>query len=119
MLGNETPLSICIRRFLAQHPDAARRLFGESRLPTLVQYDPRSRFFEVEDGTLLFSGDNGVPLVRYHIADTGGLVSYPAMLAFLGEYGLDPLLEIRAASDRGVRRLPFAYVFGRADFTAS
>ncbi len=28
VLGNETPLSIYIRRFLANHPDAARTLFG-------------------------------------------------------------------------------------------
>jgi phenylacetate-CoA ligase len=119
VLGNETPLSISIRRFLARQPDAARRLFGESRLPTLVQYDPRSRFFEVRDGTLLFSGDNGVPLVRYHIADAGGLVPYPAMLAFLAEHGFDPLPELRAQSERGVRPLPFVYVFGRADFTVS
>lgn len=34
-------------------------------------------------GTLLFSGDNGIPLVRYHISDAGGLVDYPAMLRFL------------------------------------
>ena len=37
VLGNETALSICIRRYLANHPEAARELFGESRLPTLVQ----------------------------------------------------------------------------------
>jgi phenylacetate-CoA ligase len=66
-------LSICIRRFLAEHPDTARALFGESRLPTLVQYDPLSRFFEVQDGTLLFSGDNGIPLVRYHILGSWGV----------------------------------------------
>jgi phenylacetate-CoA ligase len=119
VLGNETPLSVCIRRFLAEHPDAARELFGESRLPTLVQYDPRARFFEVHDGTLLFSGDNGVPLVRYHIADAGGLVGYHDMLLFVERHGFDPLAELRRASDRGVRPLPFAYVFGRADFTIS
>jgi len=34
-----------------------------------VQYDPLSRYFEVHDGTLMVSGDNGVPLIRYHIAD--------------------------------------------------
>ena len=56
VLGNETPLSICIRRFLAANRGAARALFGESRLPTLVQYDPYSRFFEVKDGVLFFSG---------------------------------------------------------------
>jgi phenylacetate-CoA ligase len=85
----------------------------------LVQYDPRSRFFEAQDGTLLFSGDNGVPLVRYHIADSGGLVSYPDMLDFLARHGFDPLPGLQAASQRGVRPLPFAYVFGRADFTIS
>ncbi len=65
VLGNETPISICIRRFLANHPDAALELFGESRLPTLVQYDPLHRFFETIDGTLFFSGDNGIPLLRH------------------------------------------------------
>src|SRR5262249_30900031 len=73
VLANEPPLSVCIRRFLAARPDMARDLFGESRLPTLAQYDPRSRLFEEFEGTLVFSGDNGVPLIRYHIADTGGL----------------------------------------------
>lgn len=74
VLGNETPFSIAIRRWLAQHPDAARALFGESRLPTLVQYDPASRYFEEHDNTLVVSGENSVPLIRYHIADKGGLI---------------------------------------------
>ena len=119
VLANETPLSINIRRFLASNPDAARRLFGESRLPTLAQYDPASRFFEAQDSTLLFSGDNGIPLVRYHIADTGGLVPYEQMLAYLADCGFDPLTELRREGDRGIRPLPFVYVFGRAFFTVS
>ncbi len=117
VLGNETPLSICIRRFLANHPDLARTLFGESRLPTLVQYDPTSRFFETVDGTLLFSGDNGIPLVRYHISDNGGIISYEEMRQFLQEYGFDPLVELN--SGRGIYPLPFVYVFGRSHFTVS
>ncbi|MGW4802233.1 phenylacetate--CoA ligase family protein, partial [Nonomuraea sp. NPDC004297] len=56
VLGNETPLSVEIRRFLSGRPETARRLFGESRLPTLLQYDPGVRFFETHQGTLLFSG---------------------------------------------------------------
>ncbi|MBR8840476.1 MAG: phenylacetate--CoA ligase family protein [Stigonema ocellatum SAG 48.90 = DSM 106950] len=130
VLGNETPLSICIRRFLANHPDAARTLFGESRLPTLMQYDPLSRFFEVKDGTLLFSGDNGIPLVRYHISDTGGIISYDAMLEFVKEWGFDPVAELQnqvverlhitsPQEPRGIRSLPFVYVFGRSNFTVS
>jgi phenylacetate-CoA ligase len=116
VLGNETPLSITIRRFLASQPEAARELFGESRLPTLVQYDPRSRFFEAIDGTLLFTGDNGIPLVRYHIADSGGVIPFNSMLEFLALHDFDPRPDL---GDRGIRPLPFAFVFGRADFTIS
>lgn len=120
VLGNETPLSICIRRFLAENPDAARTLFGESRLPTLVQYDPIARFFEVEDRTLLFSGNNGIPLMRYHILDTGGIISYEAMLEFLAEFGFDPISQLQqGVAVRGIRQLPFVYVFGRSNFTVS
>ncbi|MES1023062.1 phenylacetate--CoA ligase family protein [Gloeocapsa sp. BRSZ] len=119
VLGNETPLSICIRRFLANRPDLARNLFGESRLPTLVQYDPCDRFFEVEDGTLLFSSNNGIPLVRYHIADTGGLIPYNTMLEFLAAAGFDPVAALEEYGARGNYFLPFAYVFGRSDFTVS
>lgn len=117
VLGNETPLSICIRRWLADHPDAARELFGESRLPTLVQYDPLSRFFEVQDGTLLFSGDSGLPLIRYHIADNGGVLTYEQMIEFLAARGFDPIQELQG--DRGIHPLPFVYVFGRSAFTVS
>ncbi|MBD1928216.1 phenylacetate--CoA ligase family protein [Trichocoleus sp. FACHB-90] len=119
VLGNETPLSICIRRFLANNPDASRALFGESRLPTLVQYDPLSRFFEVIDTTLLFSGDNGIPLVRYNILDTGGLISYDAMLQFLAEWGFNPIEILQLQGGRGIHPLPFVYVFGRSNFTVS
>ena len=119
VLGNETPLSIHIRRFLADRPEAARALFGESRLPTLVQYDPISRFFESTPEGLLFSGDNGIPLVRYNILDTGGLISYDDLLEFLARRGYDPLPDLRHAGLRGVRPLPFVYVFGRSNFTIS
>lgn len=118
VLGNETPLSICIRRFLAQNPEAAKALFKESRLPTLVQYDPVSRFFEVENGQLLFSGNNGIPLIRYNILDTGGIISYDAMLQFLADWGFNPLENLDQNS-RGIHKLPFVYVFGRSDFTVS
>ena len=118
VLANETPLSICIRRYLAAHPGIARELFGgEARLPTLAQYDPRSRLFETQDGTLLFTGDNGIPLIRYYIADTGGLTSFDAMLSFLADHGFDPAAEL--GSRRGLHELPFVHVFGRSQFTVS
>ncbi|WP_436497359.1 phenylacetate--CoA ligase family protein [Actinokineospora sp. HUAS TT18] len=110
VLGNETPLSISIRRFLATRPDLARELFGDSRLPTLVQYDPTSRYFETTPkGTLLFSGDNGAPLIRYHIADNGGVVSSVDMREFCARNGFTAEFDDQ----------PFVYVFGRSLFTVS
>jgi phenylacetate-CoA ligase len=118
VLGNETPLSIAIRRFLSAHPDVARELFGESRLPTLVQYDPVSRYFElIEGNTLAVTGDNSVPLIRYHIADRGGLIGHDDLIAFLQARGLAALKDYGFEGE--AVPLPFVWVFGRADFTVS
>ncbi|MGZ8214452.1 MAG: phenylacetate--CoA ligase family protein, partial [Methylosarcina sp.] len=87
--------------------------------PTLVQYDPSSRFFEVHEGTLVVSGENSVPLVRYHIADKGGILSFDEMWTFLKELGIQTPIELGLNKEFQPRNLPFVYVFGRADFTVS
>jgi phenylacetate-CoA ligase len=110
VLATETALSVRVRRFLAGRPDLARELFGSSRLPTLLQYDPADRYFEQHDGTLLFTADGGVPLIRYHIADEGGVVDHAGMLAFCARNGFDP---------GDGPELPFVFVFGRSLFTVS
>jgi phenylacetate-CoA ligase len=94
-------------------------MFGDARLPTLCQYDPTARYFESLDGSLAFSGWNGVPLVRYHIADRGGILGYDAMLARMRDLGCDPAAAVRAAGGPEPRRQPFVWVFGRTDFTVS
>jgi phenylacetate-CoA ligase len=116
VLANESALSVTIRRFLALHPAAARELFGEARLPTLCQYDPLHRFFELDGNELVFSGDGALPLVRYKILDRGGLVPFDRMRTFLADHGFD--MTSAAPTDR-VRELPFVFVFGRANFALS
>jgi phenylacetate-CoA ligase len=59
---------------------------------------------------LLFSGDNGVPLIRYHIADEGGVLSHADMMDFCARNGFTP---------EDGPELPFMYVFGRSLFTVS
>ncbi|APR86133.1 Coenzyme F 390 synthetase [Minicystis rosea] len=116
VLGVETPLSITIRRFLAERPDEARRIFGQDRLPTLVQYDPFARHFEAEGDRLVFTGDNGAPLIRYDILDTGGVIPHDDMMRSLADLGFDPRASL---THGGARALPFVFVFGRSDFTVS
>jgi phenylacetate-CoA ligase len=110
VLGNETPLSVRIRRFLADRPDVATPLFGDARLPTLVQYDPGARAFETVGSTLAFTADGALPMVRYHIADEGGLFTRDELVAVCRGHGFDP----GEGPD-----LPFVYVFGRSLFTVS
>jgi phenylacetate-coenzyme A ligase PaaK-like adenylate-forming protein len=117
VLANETPLSIRIRRALARRPDAARALFGEARLPTLCQYDPAHRFFEVEDGWLLFSGDGGAPLLRYKILDRGGVIGFAALRDFLARHAVE--LEPPGFGPSSELGDPFVYVFGRSFFAIS
>lgn len=118
VLANETPLSIEVRRVLARRPELARELFGESRLPTLCQYDPTHRYFEMAGDQLLFTGDGGAPLVRYNILDRGGIIAFEELLGFLARHGEDPAASARALGAE-VRKLPFVYVFGRSNFALS
>jgi phenylacetate-CoA ligase len=82
-----------------------------------VQYDPHTRFFEVNEGdagpTLVLTCDGPAPLVRYHLSDRGGLFEYAALLERLREYGVDPFEEVER-DDPSVVALPFVYVFGRS-----
>ncbi|MEU8897321.1 hypothetical protein [Nocardia sp. NPDC048505] len=105
VLGNETPLSVAIRRFLAARPALAAQVFGGQRLPTLLQYDPADRYFETVEGTLVFTADGGVPLIRYHLADDGGVLAHAELLALCRAHGFDP----GPGPD-----LPFVFVFGRS-----
>ncbi|WP_328472380.1 phenylacetate--CoA ligase family protein [Actinoplanes sp. NBC_00393] len=110
VLGNETPLSVRVRRFLADRPDIATPLFGDGRLPTLVQYDPATRFFETVGDTLAFTADGALPLMRYHIADDGGLINHADLMTLCRDHDFDP---------GDGPELPFVWVFGRSLFTVS
>jgi phenylacetate-CoA ligase len=60
-----------------------------------------------------------VPLIRYHIADHGGVLDYDEVMKFLAQAGFDPVAQLGGHGWRGHRRLPFAFVFGRSHFTVS
>ncbi|HUS13885.1 MAG TPA: phenylacetate--CoA ligase family protein [Chloroflexia bacterium] len=119
VLGHEWPLSVAVRRALAARPDLARSIFGEPRLPSLLQYDPRSRYFEVVDCELVFTAPTGTPLIRYNIHDTGGLFTCADLLARCRAAGADPASALGDIASEQVPDLPFVYVFGRSDFTVS
>ena len=120
ILGHETPLSILIRQLANKNKDGLYKdLFKyDARVPTLVQYNPSSKYFESINGSLIFSAFSGIPLIRYEIGDSGDIVPYDNMAVLLKKYRIDLKKEARLVGISNWR-LPFLYVYGRNDLTAS
>lgn len=119
ILGHETPLSILARREANSRQEIYRSLFySEERTPTLVQYNPRFRYFEKIGKSLIFTAPSGIPLVRYNIGDTGNIMPFSDMVKVFSDHGIDLLKEARK-NQASIWRLPFLYVFGKDDQTAT
>lgn len=119
IMGNETPLSIFIRRTADKNSGLYKALFAhEERAPTLVQYNPAFKYFEDLNGDLLFTNNSGIPLVRYEIGDTGGVITHGKMIQTLSEHRVNLTKE---AKESGISnwQIPFLFVYGRKDFMAN
>lgn len=114
--GKETPLCAAVKRLLFEE-GLSESLFGKRGIPSLCQYDPASHFLEAEEGELVVSRYQAVPLVRYRTGDRGALMGYDELLERLSDAGADPLalLERRGVPRTSVRPLPFVLVWGRVD----
>lgn len=118
ILGHETPLTVLIRKFASENNKLRETLFGGRGLPSLLQYYPPFKYFEEVDGNLLFSTYGGVPLIRYGIGDTGGIISYTKIIETLNNFGIDVEKEMaKYECEKIITKLPFVYLFGRSDNT--
>ncbi len=121
ILAYETPVATAIRQAIAVNSKYLQTFFGDSRTPTLAQYDPRLKYFENVEGKLIFTTRSGLPLVRYSIGDNGGLFAFQEMetkLSTVTKKSLADIMKTNSCSDK-LWKLPFVYLFGRADFTVS
>jgi len=118
ILGHETPLSITIRKLANSNKKLQRTLFKETRLPSLHQYYPFFKYFEEVNGDLVLSTFGGIPLIRYSIGDSGGIIPFDRMTKVLNEFGIDIKKEMKKySSENLIWHLPFVYLFGRKDNT--
>lgn len=111
----ETPTSILVRQLILEK-NLAEKAFGSSlKVPTFAQYNPLHTNFEAPGGEILLTGSNSIPLVRYAVGDKGGVTTVEG----LSEAGLSEKTLASAAKkhDAPLYRLPFVYVFERADFS--
>ena len=117
-MAHETALANFIRGIAAKAPFIHQSLFlQKDHEPTLAQYHPSLVYFEEVDGNLIASGfGSSLPLIRYSFPDRGGIAPFETMMSRLAGLGIDVLAEMRKRRmDHTVLRLPFVYVYERAD----
>jgi len=116
IMGMETPLSILLRRVLMRK-DKIEEFFGQNRLPTFVQYDPTTKYFEKVQNELVFTSNSGIPLIRYNIHDHGDIIHYDRVKETLEENGININKELKKYGVADFNwKIPFVYIFGRTDF---
>ncbi len=116
----ETPTSILIRRLAMKNAGLFEDVFSSiKKTPTLAQYNPLAMTFEAQDGEILLTGNNTIPLIRYAIGDHRGVLSFAEMDARLKKHGINLTKEAKALGIKDIYRLPFVYVYERNDFSTT
>lgn len=116
----ESPLSTYVRRKAVKNKRIFKKLFpkAKERTPTLAQYIPSFISFTEESGNLLLTGDSAMPLVKYAIGDSGGVLSYTDIETIFREGGISLKKELKA-HHIPQNELPFVYVYERTDFSTT
>ncbi|MEK7584994.1 MAG: hypothetical protein AAB455_00525 [Patescibacteria group bacterium] len=115
----ETPTTIFTRRILSKNITAFNNIFSQiTKTPTLAQYNPMFTSFEEESGSILLTGDNSIPLVRYTIGDNGGVMSYKELDSRLHKSGIDLADGLKKQGlESFSNQLPVVYVYERTDLS--
>ena len=122
-LAAETPVTVALRRLALERTEIAQALFGETdRVPMVFQYNPMLHQIETNArGELLFTVCRAAtlsPKVRYNVHDEGGVLRDDELRARLAAFGVTPESLAPAGFGR-LGRMPYLFVFGRADSTVS
>ncbi len=117
----ETPLSILIRSLAVKNKALFNDIFGAiNKTPTLAQYNPLFIGFESENGDIILTGNNVIPLIRYKVGDHGGAYSFSELIEILRRYDIDIFYEAKKAGIAyTLNELPFVFVFERDDFSTT
>lgn len=111
-LGHENPLTIFLRKASTEDEAFKQELFGDiGFIPSLVQFDHNSIYFEVIDEKLTFTTNTGIPLIRYDIKDKGLVLSIDRITEVLKKFGLFEQAEKYVSK----WNYPMVALFGRSD----
>jgi len=113
-MAGETELSIALRRWMRQHPEACQAFFGRPQPPMIFQYNPAHYFIETQpNGELLFTItrlSTIAPKIRYNLRDVGGTMRHNEFQKRLEAIGLSPKHFSKCPSP-----YPLLWLYGRSD----
>lgn len=115
-LGQETDLTIALRRLCQSNPSLSQQLFNRSIPPSIFQYNPIEHCVEKSPaGELIYTvtrSNGAAPKVRYNLLDVGGTIDYAQLTEKLRSAGIDidQLTPKRS-------HLPILFTYGRSDLT--
>lgn len=118
LVGFETPLTILIRKLALKDQALTSDLFGETLMPSLVQYNPAGFFIEGKNRELLFtSTSQAISIIKYRVGDLGGTISFNKVLGICQKHGYNifKLLEKNGYTKKDIWTLPLCFIFGRKD----
>jgi phenylacetate-CoA ligase len=116
----ETPTSIVMKRTALKTDGLFEKMFGGiKKCPTFAQYNPREHMFEEQEGELLVTGNNAIPLIRYALGDNGGIMTYDDAARKMKESGIDLKKEATRVGVKQLCELPLVYVYERNDLSAT
>ncbi len=117
--GNETSVCILVRQLCKSNANLTRLIFNDDRVPSLIQYNPLSKFFESENGQLILTSANGLPLIRYNTKDAGAIMPFSDFMGRLEAAGINVEQNLKKFGASIPWQFPFLYLFGRSDLTAT
>lgn len=113
-MGIETPPAISLKRLAHNRPELSKKLFNSERMPAIYQYNPTMRFFESINDELVFSIGGPMPLIRYNLHDSGGVLRRDELDKFLKKNGTKLFSDVKPSDYKKYNYgLPFVYLFGR------
>lgn len=111
VIGYGSQLIPRLREIANGNASLKNELFYSNVLPSVHQYNPISKFLEIIKNEIVITSFGMVPLIRYNIHDRGGILSYATVKRNIG--------NSRDNEDSEPIKLPYVYLFGRNDLTAT
>lgn len=117
--GHETPFGTFFRTLFSEDTERCLKFFKTSYVPSLNQYYPFLKYFQIEGGEVVISTYNcEIPLLRYNIHDKGNIIPFNKMVGVINSFGYSEK-DVEKITGRPIWRLPYVYLYGRSDLSVT